>query len=239
MVWCIRFAIFYFSIVALTLLLFPLVIVAYLLKLDYRYKYLLPYTCSRAYIWLAKIIFNLKYQVSGLEKLPKGPAVFISNHQSYWENFFVQLIVPMHSWVMKKEIFNIPIFGWAARMMDPIAVDRKDHMSVAQILEQGKKKLDQGLWIIIFPESTRVAPLQYKKYKPSAAKLAMDAKVPIVLMSHNAGLFWPPYHLVAKPGVVNVKILSVIYPDEFLDQDARTMTAKIENIINDAKDLAS
>lgn len=237
MFWYLRVSIFYLTIAGVTVGLFPFLLIVTLLGAPYRYKYFIGKCYSIILIHLAKWICGLNYQVQGLEKLPKGPAIFMANHQSFWENVFVQLIVPIHSWVIKKELLDIPVFGWGLRMVDPIAVDRKNSMSVNQISKVGRQKIQQGLSIIIFPESTRLKPNEYKKYKPSGVKLAMDNNIPIVLMAHNAGLFWPKAIWIKKPGLITVQIVSVIEPSEFVDTDFRALTTRIEQIINDAKDV--
>ena len=234
--WYTRIIFFYFIGVIATASLFPFLCFLHILKVPYEYKYFIGKIYSKWIIFLAKYICGLKYQVMGLEKLPQGPAVVMSNHQSFWENFFVQLIIPQHSWVIKKELLDIPVFGWGLGMVEPIAVDRTNSMSVNQITKSGSDKIKQGLWIIIFPESTRVKPNEYKKYKPSGVKLAIDNKIPIVLMAHNAGLFWPKAFWIKKPGMIRVEILSVIKTDKFVADDIRSLTADIEQQINQVKD---
>jgi 1-acyl-sn-glycerol-3-phosphate acyltransferase len=111
------------------------------LKTSYSTRYKVSEIYSRLFINLLWVIMGIKYQVDGLERLPEGPYLVVSNHQSFWENFFMQVIIPEHSWVIKKELFAIPVFGWGLRMVEPIAVDRNNTVSVAQILFEGKKRL--------------------------------------------------------------------------------------------------
>jgi len=233
--WRIRVVVFYIAIALLSLVVCPILAIMYLVGTHYDNKYAVAKRYSEIFIWLGEIICGLKYEVIGLDKLPQSPAVFMANHQSFWENVFMQLIVPKHSWVIKKELFNIPLFGWGLRMMDPIAVDRKDIVSLTRILKEGQKKIKQGLSLIIFPESTRVLPHQNKRYKPSAIKLAMEAKVPVVLMAHNAGVYWPKSFWIRKPGTITVEILSVIPPENLANADVREVTEKIEHVINTSK----
>jgi 1-acyl-sn-glycerol-3-phosphate acyltransferase len=183
------------------------------------------------------MIMDIKYEVQGLEKLPNGPYLVLSNHQSFWENFFMQLIIPEHSWVIKKELFEIPVFGWGLRMVEPIAVDRSATASIVQILEEGKKKLQSGLSIVIFPEGTRVKPDRSVSFKPSAAKLALEAEVPVVLMAHNAGVLWPKGFWFQKSGTINVKIIETMMPGEIARYDARSLTDYIQQRINTEKQV--
>jgi 1-acyl-sn-glycerol-3-phosphate acyltransferase len=237
LLWYLRVIIFYLAIAATTISLFPILLVIHTLNLSYDYRYFMAKLYSQIFIWFGKIICGLRYQVLGLEKLPKGPAVFMANHQSFWENMFLQLIVPKHSWVIKKELLNIPVFGWGLKMVNPIAVDRKDNMSVNQIVKGGVEKLQQGLWLVIFPESTRLRPHEHRKFKPSGIKLAMEAKVPVVLMAHNAGLYWPKNIWIQKPGLITVEILSVLQPEDLENADVRQITSQVEEKINYSKNL--
>jgi len=239
MFWRLRVLLFYFIITIATTLCLLMLLISNAIGLSYDNKYLVVKIYSHIFIWLTKIICGIKYQVLGLEKLPKTPAVFMGNHQSFWENVFVNIIVPKHSWIIKKELFNIPIFGLGLKIMEPVAVDRTEHVSVKKILIEGQKKLNNGLWIVIFPESTRLLPNEYKKFKPSGVKLAMEAKAPIVLMAHNAGLYWPKGFWIKKPGLITVEILSVLRPEDIEAKDVRQVTDQVEKIINTAKDLLS
>jgi 1-acyl-sn-glycerol-3-phosphate acyltransferase len=239
MFWRLRVLLFYFIIAAVTTFCLLVLLISNLIGLSYDYKYFIARTYSYLFIWLVRTVCGIEYQVLGLEKLPKTPAVFMGNHQSFWENVFVNIIVPKHSWIIKKELFDIPVFGLGLRLMDPVAIDRTEHLSVKKILVEGQKKLNNGLWIVIFPESTRLLPHEYKKFKPSGVKLAMEAKVPITLMAHNAGLYWPKGFWIKKPGLITVEILTVLMPQDIEGQDARQVTNKAEQIINTAKDLLS
>jgi len=192
---------------------------------------------SYSFIWLVRVICGLKYNVSGLEKLPKEPSIVLANHQSFWDNVFMQLIIPEHSWILKRELFKIPFFGWGLKMVDPIAVDRQDSLSVKQILREGQIKLQNGLWLIIFPESTRLKPDQITKFKPSAVKLASIAKVPIVLMAHNAGVYWPKGFWIKKSGTIQVKIIGVIQAASIEENDVRRITEQVQEVINAEKQI--
>jgi len=237
LLWRTRVLFFYFTVFLLSLICCPILVVFHWCKVSYDYKYSLAKLYSEIFVWCGETICGLKYKIIGLDKLPKSQAVFMSNHQSFWENVFMQLIVPKHSWVIKKELFNIPLFGLGLKMMEPIAIDRKDLYSLNKILKEGQKKISQGLSLVIFPESTRILPHQNKKFKPSAIKLAMNAKVPVVLIAHNAGMYWPKNFWIRKPGTIIVEIVSVIAPETLANADAREVTLEIEQVINTSKNL--
>ncbi len=236
-IWNIRVTLFYGVALFLNVALFSSCFVATMFRSGYNLKYIMCVCFSHAFIFFAKHICGLDYTVEGLEKLPNTASVVLSNHQSWWENIFVQIIIPKHSWVIKKELFNLPLFGWCLKMMDPVAVDRQCNTSVKDILTKGVKKLNSGLWLIIFPEAGRLKPSQPSKLKPSGIKLAMIAKVPMVIMVHNAGIFWPKSIWIKKPGTIKVKIVEVIYPEQFANLDVRTVTEQVQETMGREKTL--
>jgi 1-acyl-sn-glycerol-3-phosphate acyltransferase len=238
MLWRLRVLSFYIIISILCIVFFlGSYIPIKIFNVKYHTKYKFAVIFSHAFIWLAKSICGLKYDISGLEKLPAVPCIVLANHQSFWDNVLMQLIIPEHSWVIKKELFNIPFFGWGLKLFDPIAVDRTDNASVNQILREGQKKLQNGLWLIIFPESTRLRPEQETKFKPSAVKLASIAKVPIVLMAHNAGVYWPKGFWIKKPGTIKVKIIDIIPREDIEKFDVRFITEQAQQVINTEKQV--
>lgn len=239
MLWRLRVLSFYFVITIFTsIFVLSMYIPIKIFKINYSAKYKLAVLFSKIFIWLSKIICGLNYKVTGLDKLPKVPSVVLANHQSFWDNVIMQIIIPEHSWIIKKELFKIPFFGWGLKLMDPVAVDRKDNLSVKQILKEGQAKLQNGLWLIIFPESTRLRPEQTAKFKPSAIKLAVMTEVPMVLMAHNAGVYWPKGFWIKRSGTIDVKIITVVWPDKSDEKhDVRSLTEKIETIINTEKQV--
>lgn len=236
MIWRVRVLSFYmiisiFSIAFFIICCLPLTLV----NVKYHTKYSLAKFYSHIFVWAIKFTCKLDYKIDGLELLPNQPSIVLANHQSFWDNFIMQIIIPEHSWIVKRQLFNIPFFGWALKMAETIAVDRNDSLSVKQILQEGQKKIQDGLWLIIFPESTRVKPDQNAKFKPSAVKLATMTEVPIVLMVHNAGIYWPKGFWIKKSGTIKINIIDVIYPEQIKQLDVRDLTQNIENIVNKAK----
>ncbi|WP_371253246.1 lysophospholipid acyltransferase family protein [Orientia tsutsugamushi] len=191
----------------------------------------------KVFINLLKIICGLNFQVKYDAKLPLGPAVVLSNHQSFWENAVVLLLFPMQSWVVKRELFNIPVFGWGLRLMDPVHVNRNDFWSVRKILTIGQQKIKDGLWMIMFPESARVPIDADKKFKPSGVKLASLSKVPIVLMTHNAGAFWPARTLLIRPGIIKIILGPVIEYKDYKMLAIRELNNLVESLIVERKKL--
>jgi len=179
---------------------------------------------SHFFIFWAKLTCGLHYEVTGLENLPKQNAIVFSNHQSMWETIFMQVLLPPQTWVLKKELLNIPVFGWGLALLDPIAINRKRFASVKELIHQGKQKLQKGRWVILFPEGTRVKPGEQKRYTRSGFALAEASGYPIVPIAHNAGLFWPKGFFIQKPGVIKVIIGPSINPKGKSIEDIALLT---------------
>src|SRR5688500_15786039 len=114
---------------------------------------------SRLVIFLAKTLLGIRCKVEGRENLPARPAVILSKHQSAWETLAFQEIFPPQVHVLKRELLWIPFFGWGLALMSPIAINRGRGMTaMRQIARRGRERLEQGFWVVVFPEGTRVKP---------------------------------------------------------------------------------
>lgn len=162
---------------------------------------------SRTHLWLLKTLCGLSYVVEGEEHIVAGAHVSMWKHSSAWETIAQATIFPPQAWVLKRELMWIPLVGWALRFLRPIAINRKARASaVNQVVEQGTQRLSEGFWILFFPEGTRVAVGETRKYGVSGALLASKAGCQIVPVAHDAGLFWPRRGWVKKAGVIRVAI---------------------------------
>lgn len=236
--WRARVVLFYaiISLISVPYLMFFILIT--LLGANYRIRYKLvaiPY--SWLFIALMKPILNVGYEVEWKVEMPEGPCIIMGNHQSFWDNLAPAQVFPIQSWIIKRQLFHIPVFGFGLRLMDPIAVDRNDNISVKQILSSGSAKIANGLCVVMYPEATRIKPGAKARMKPSGVKLAQMNNVPIVLMAHNAGLFWPKGFWIIRPGTIKMIVGKVIHPKP--DQDVREILDEIENWINTEKDKLS
>ena len=153
-------------------------------------------------MWFGKFFCGLDWVVEGREHIPhEGAHVSMWKHTSTWETMAQMVVMPPQAWVLKREILWIPLVGWACWMLKCIAIDRgSGHRAVNQVLDLGRERLAAGIWVLIFPEGTRMAPGQTRKYGMSGALLASQAGVKLVPVAHNAGDFWPRRGLVKKPG---------------------------------------
>jgi 1-acyl-sn-glycerol-3-phosphate acyltransferase len=147
---------------------------------------------SKTQLWMLAKTCGLRFRVEGGENIPAGAHVSMWKHSSAWETIAQASIFPPQSWVLKQELMWIPLVGWAVRCLKPIAIDRKaGAMAVAQVIEQGQQRLQEGLWILIFPEGTRVAPGERRMYGVSGALLASRVGGKVVPVADNAGGLGP------------------------------------------------
>ncbi|MDR0563955.1 MAG: 1-acyl-sn-glycerol-3-phosphate acyltransferase, partial [Azoarcus sp.] len=158
-------------------------------------------------MWAVQHILGLRYRVIGQENIPAKPAVVVSKHQSAWETIGLQVIFPPLSFILKRELLWIPFLGWALASIRAIAIDRKaGQNALTQVVDQGRERLKEGLWVAVFPEGTRVAPGVSGDYRPGGAFLAKRASVPVVPVAHNAGEFWGRGAFLKYPGEIIVSI---------------------------------
>ena len=162
---------------------------------------------SRLMLWCLRGICGIRWRIEGREHLPAVPSVILSKHQSAWETLAFQQIFPPQVHVLKRELLWLPFFGWGLALMSPIPIDRGRGMSaLRQIARRGKRRLEQGFWVVVFPEGTRVTPGRRRKYQMGGAWLAAHAGAPVVPVAHNAGRCWPRNSFLKYPGRVTVRI---------------------------------
>ena len=159
-----------------------------------------------AMFWL-KVTCGLSFRVIGKENIPHHACIVLAKHQSAWETIAFQVIFPPQIWVMKRSLLLIPFLGWAFAALKAIAIDRAaGREALKQMVEQGKDRLSRGLWVVIFPEGTRIAPGKKGKYHIGGAWLATHTQATVVPVAHNAGEFWRKNAFNKTPGVITVSI---------------------------------
>ena len=179
--------------------------------------------------WWLKVCCGLSHEVHGQENIPDEPCVFACSHQSTWEAIITQTFLPALAWVLKKELFKIPFFGWGLWATKPIAIDRQNqHSALEQVVSQGKEKIIEGRHVLIFPEGTRTAYGKVGRYRRGAVRLARNAQVDIIPIAHNAGKYWSNSSLWIKPGVIQCVIGPKI---DFEGKRDRDVTKEIEKWI--------
>ena len=183
-------------------------IITILVPFKGRHKgYLLAVSWVGLVMRLLKRLCKLDYRVTGAENIPDSGAVVYLKHSSAWETIAELLVFPEQSWVLKKEIRWIPFVGTGVAALNAIAIDRgAGRRAVSQVIEQGKQRLAQGYFVMIFPEGTRVPIGTERRYGASGALLAIEAGVPLIPVSHNAGYFWPRRSWIKYPGTIDMVI---------------------------------
>jgi 1-acyl-sn-glycerol-3-phosphate acyltransferase len=159
-----------------------------------------------AMFWL-KVTCGLSFRVIGKGNIPNHACIVLAKHQSAWETIAFQVIFPPQIWVMKRSLLLIPFLGWAFAALKAIAIDRAaGREALKQMVEQGKDRLARGLWVVIFPEGTRIEPGKKGKYHIGGAWLATHTQATVVPVAHNAGEFWRKNAFTKTPGVITVSI---------------------------------
>jgi 1-acyl-sn-glycerol-3-phosphate acyltransferase len=151
---------------------------------------------------------GIRYTIEGWENLPDGPAVLLSKHQSAWETIAFPALMPRPlCYVFKRELLFVPFFGWALGLLKMVHIDRKQGKDAfASVTRQGRARMDEGAWVIMFPEGTRTRVGSQGKYKTGGARFAVATGAPVVPIAHNAGRVWPRHSFLKYAGIVTVSI---------------------------------
>ena len=158
-------------------------------------------------IWWLKITLNITTRIIGQENVNKSPCVIISNHQSTWETLAFQTIFPAHTWVLKKELLWLPVFGWSLALLKPIIINRGPKLNATKkVILQGSDRLNKGISVVVFPEGTRQPYNQLGDYQNGGAAIAKKTGYDIIPVYHNAGKIWPKGSFIKKPGVITIVI---------------------------------
>ncbi len=218
---------FYAGLTLATLLFTPLGLLIYPLPLRLRFRIMKQWAVFN--LWWLKVCCGIRHRVEGLEHIPQVPAIIMCKHQSAWETLALQLVFPPQVWVLKRELLWIPIYGWGLASMQPIAIDRSSNIrAFRQIVDQGTKRLQAGLWVVIFPEGTRVRAGEKGVYQPGGGLLAEKSGYPVVPVAHNAGYLWPRKSFVKYPGTITMRIGP---PIESRGKKAKQITGETEDWI--------
>ncbi|HYX63309.1 MAG TPA: lysophospholipid acyltransferase family protein [Burkholderiales bacterium] len=224
-----RSALFAFALLVITPPYALVAVATFALPRMARYRVIAGW--SRTVVFLARAILGIRWRIEGREHLPVRPSIILAKHQSAWETLAFQLIFPPQVHVLKRELLWIPFFGWGLALMSPIAIDRsRGGAALRAMARLGRERLAQGFWIVVFPEGTRVAPGERRRYQPGGAWLAAATGAPVVPVAHNAGLCWPRNAFFKRPGTVTVRIGPSI---DSAGRDAETLNAMAEQWIEE------
>jgi 1-acyl-sn-glycerol-3-phosphate acyltransferase len=201
----------------------PFVIACSVLPFPRRYALVRIYggTVLKVLKWTC----GLSYRIEGAP-LPAGAHIALWKHSSSWETMAMMVVFPRQVWVLKRELVWIPVVGVGVLQMHSIAINRKaGHSAVSQVIEQGKERLAEGDWVMIFPEGTRMPIGETRRYGVSGTLLAQETGRLIVPVAHNAGYYWPRRGVMKKPGCVRVVIGAPVDP---AGRDVRSVNEEIQ-----------
>lgn len=227
-----RSVLFSIGYAGLTFVISLLVILVFWLFPAKRRFYLYALWCRLVIRWL-QLTCGVSHRIEGIENIPDQPVIVVSNHQSTWETIFLyQLFTPVCP-ILKKELLDIPFWGWAIRLQQPIAIDRsKPREAGKSLLKQGAQRLDEGLSILVFPEGTRSPAGTLGKFSRGGAQLASATGTTMLPVLHNAGHFWPAGTSRKNPGVITVVIGKPIVSE---GKQPKELAAEFEQWVTDNK----
>ncbi|RCS58384.1 lysophospholipid acyltransferase family protein [Parvibium lacunae] len=185
---------------------------------------------TRSVLCALRLICGIRVQVIGRENLPDAPVIVLSKHQSAWETLAYMGYSPRPPcFVFKKELLYIPFFGWGIGLMRMIAIDRSQGRNAfEQVVRDGLQRLQEGRWIIMFPEGTRIPVGQTGSYKTGGARLAIRTQMPVLPIAHNAGECWPKNRFIKQPGCITVSIGPLL---SSRDKTPEMLNAEVESWI--------
>ncbi|HTU67271.1 MAG TPA: lysophospholipid acyltransferase family protein [Steroidobacteraceae bacterium] len=209
---------------------FGLVYCIVCLFLPFRGRFFMAGVLTHVVFVALRVLCGLKYTVEGREHIPPGHHVYFMKHSSTWETYAIMILFEPLVWVMKREILFIPFVGWGCLLARCIAIDRKaGHSAVNQVLSQGKARMEKlGASVMVFPEGTRMAAGETRKYGVSGTLLAAQQRCKIIPVAHNSGYFWPRRGLLKKRGTIRVVIGP---PIEAADRDVREVNEEAQRWI--------
>ena len=171
-------------------------------------------------IWINSSLFALRctcglsYEIEGLENIPEQGFIVMSKHSSTWETIALQKFFRPMIWVVKRELTWIPVFGWALKVVDAIALNRgTGRKAIQQLIEESVTRMAQGRILMLFPEGTRVLPMQHKPFKIGGAIVSERTGYAVLPVAHNAGEYWPRHSWIKWPGRIRVVIGKPISPE--------------------------
>ena len=168
---------------------------------------------GRTSVWLLRVICNINVEWRGIEKIPQGPVVVAAKHQSTWETFALVSLFDDPTFIIKRELMWIPVFGWCTIKGRMIPVDRgAGSQALTAMAERARVEIQGGRQLIIFPEGTRRAPGAEPRYKFGVAHLYAEIGVPCLPIALNSGLFWRRRSFLRYPGTIVVECLDPIPP---------------------------
>jgi 1-acyl-sn-glycerol-3-phosphate acyltransferase len=216
---------FYVNIIVRMIIALPAIVLPYSVMLAVLRSY------ARSSLWLLRVVCGIKVEWRGREKIPSGACLVACKHQSLWETFALYVILDDPTFVLKRELMWLPLFGWLARKSGMIPIDRGGRTTaLARMVARARAEIARSRQIVVFPEGTRLAPDAQPRYMPGIAYLYSETDLACVPVALNSGLFWPRRSWLRYPGTVLVEVLDPIAPG----LDRRAFLAQLQNVLEEA-----
>ncbi len=168
---------------------------------------------ARGVVFGCSVFLGIRSEIRGMEHLKDKRVILASKHQSAWETIKLSTIVDLPATVLKRELANMPVYGYYFRRAGMIPIDRDlGGKAIRDMIRLARERLDMGRTIIIYPEGTRNAIGEKPRYFPGVAGLYKELGVPIVPVALNSGLYWHKRGFTKTPGKIIVEILPPIPP---------------------------
>lgn len=218
-------ALFYLNLLVQMIVALPVLALPHRIHLAFIRSY------CRTSLWLLRVVCGTKVAWRGLEKIPHGACIVACKHQSTWETFSLYAVFDDPTYVLKRELMWIPLFGWHMRKAGLIPIDRGARLSaLSRMTARARTELTRARQVVIFPEGTRRPPGAEPTYKPGVAYLYAKAGVACVPLALNSGLFWPRRSLLRFPGTILVEVLDPIPPG----LDSRAFLQRLQKAVEEA-----
>jgi 1-acyl-sn-glycerol-3-phosphate acyltransferase len=208
-----RSALFYLGYTTATIIWGGLsVLIAWMLPFRARFSFIIG-NWTQFSLWWLQICCGIRCRIEGLENIPDQPCVVFCRHESTWETLFLQTLLAPQATLIKRELLRIPFFGWAFALLRPIAINRNNPRgALKKLISDGTSRLEHGIWVVLFPEGTRMPADTVGSFQAGGAALAIAAEVPVLVIGHNAGHYWPAHEFLKRSGTIDVRIARPISP---------------------------
>jgi 1-acyl-sn-glycerol-3-phosphate acyltransferase len=180
-------------------------------------------------LWGLRNIARLDYEVRG--EIPRTPMLIASKHMTMWDTVALFYVIGDPVFVLKRELMSVPLYGWYARRVGMIAIDRQARgRALREMTKAARRALLSGLSVVIFPEGTRKKVGAPTDYKPGIAALYQRLDRPCIPVALNSGLFWTgPAGFLKKRGRIVLQFLPAIAPGLDRKEFMRELEDRIEN----------
>lgn len=225
-----------FNVIFFTVFTLSMIVAAPILLTNGRCVFLFWRYFSKLLSWITRVFGGINVEIDGAENIGQKPAIYAMRHESAWETLMLVHKFEQPIFVMKKELFSIPIFGPMARKSGAISIDREHGVqALTSALKQIKERVAEGHEVVIFPEGTRMPAGKFSGIKRGIALFYRVANCPVIPIVHNSGKFWPPRGFIKHPGTIKMKVFPAIQPglpqDEFMKKLNDTFRTGIEELI--------